>query len=169
MHSEDGSVNGEPAEQSNGISHDGMPISKSDPTKTIYERRKGLHGGIMAPAWPKGVSGNPKGRPKSSSIMQPLLRMLAAHVDEVGEGKAAKEMASDLLQAVRSGNYRKVRSILDLVQFVDGPPEKRIKVESVNAPPVIVLDASDEEAKAISEGFGMKLLPEDADSGGDAD
>lgn len=156
-------MNGKPAEQSNGVSMDGAPRSKSDPTKTIYERRKGLHGGVMAPAWQKGQSGNPSGRPKAASIMEPTLRLLAAKVDAEGSGAVAKEMAVDLLQAVRSGNYKKVRAILDLAVFIDGPPEKRIRVESVNAPPVIVLDATDEEAKAISDGFGMKLLPEETE------
>lgn len=48
-------------------------------------------------AFPPGVSGNPGGRPRGSSVTAPLLRLLAKDENEHGEGRLAVAHAQRLL------------------------------------------------------------------------
>lgn len=140
---------GKPAkvnEKGEKLGHDGE--------HTIYEPRPGWRGGKLAPAWRKGQSGNPKGRPSRASILEPFLRKLSKGAPESGQGKLAVELAEHLIDALKRGHHNKARAILDVMERTDGPIMKQLQVQRVDAPPVFVIDAEVADAKAIAEGFG---------------
>lgn len=149
MHPEDGSVSEKAAEPI---------IDPATGFKLSRPPRQGDwmpgHGGIMAPVWKKGQSGNRKGRPSRSSILAPFLEQLAKDCEGLPQGKIARKIAEDLTQAILDGDHKKARMILDIMERTDGPIEKVLAVKPVNAPPVLVMGATAEEALKLAEGFG---------------
>lgn len=78
-----------------------------------------------------GETKNPGGRPRGSSILAPVLRMLAADRDEeTGEGAEALARAKEYLRAVR-GEIPNADLVLarhaDLIERVDGKPRQTIE------------------------------------------
>jgi hypothetical protein len=77
--------------------------------------------------WPKGVSGNPGGRPKKKPITEELERLLA---DEVPNGKGqtwATVIAEALLHEARKGD---VRAISELANRIEGKPVQAIDLNT---------------------------------------
>lgn len=80
-------------------------------------KRRDEHG-----RFPKGVSGNPGGRPKGCSIKAPLLRKLAERPSKLGEGRRASVYAERLLKlldrdTLTKGQVALVKSIFDLIEI----------------------------------------------------
>ena len=77
--------------------------------------------------WPKGMSGNPGGRPKKKPITEELERLLA---DEVPNGNGqtwATVIAEALLHEARKGD---VRAISELANRIEGKPVQAIDLNS---------------------------------------
>ena len=58
--------------------------------------------------WPKGVSGNPGGRPKGSSVTAHLLRMLAAN-----DGQLAERIAEIIIERALQGDFKFAKEVVD--------------------------------------------------------
>jgi hypothetical protein len=75
--------------------------------------------------WPKGVSGNPGGRPKKKLISDELGRLLQEEALD-GTGKTwAAVIAESLLKEAAKGN---VRAISELANRVEGKPLQAVEL-----------------------------------------
>lgn len=93
----------------------------------------------------QGVSGNPGGRPKGSSILAPWLRLLAADPDlETGEGARACNLANVLLESLESGEPARAKIILEALKITD-PQVKEINVTSMERGGAVPLDDEGDE------------------------
>jgi hypothetical protein len=84
-------------------------------------------GGIVPPPehrWKPGQSGNPKGRPKGASVVEPLLRKLSLDPNEYGEGLSARELAAKLYEKALEGDMKALSIVLDRV---DGPVQQHLE------------------------------------------
>lgn len=76
--------------------------------------------------WPKGVSGNPGGRPKKKLISDELERLLQEEAPG-GTGKTwASVIAESLLRQAAKGD---VRAISELVNRVEGKPLQAVNLD----------------------------------------
>jgi len=76
--------------------------------------------------WPKGVSGNPGGRPKKKAITEELDRLLEEESPN-GDGKTwAVIIAEALLKQAAKGD---VRAITELANRIEGKPVQAMAVE----------------------------------------
>jgi hypothetical protein len=77
--------------------------------------------------FPKGQSGNPHGRPKSTTISDALRKRLAESV-ESADGKTIAELLADrLLLSARAGNLKAIREIADRAE---GRPRQTLDVKA---------------------------------------
>ena len=76
--------------------------------------------------WPKGVSGNPGGRPKKKPITQELERRLAEDAPHAGGKTWATIIAEALLKQAAKGD---VRAIAELANRVEGKPVQTITAD----------------------------------------
>jgi len=77
--------------------------------------------------WPKGVSGNPGGRPKKKAITEELDRLLEEESPN-GDGKTwAVIIAEALLKQAAKGD---VRAITELANRIEGKPVQPIAAEA---------------------------------------
>ena len=75
--------------------------------------------------WPKGVSGNPGGRPKKKAITEDLERLLEEEAPN-GDGKTwAATIAEALLKQAAKGD---VRAITELANRIEGKPLQAMAV-----------------------------------------
>jgi hypothetical protein len=103
--------------------------------------------------WPKGVSGNPGGRPKRKLVTDELERLLLDEAPDAGGRTWATVIAEALLQQARKGD---VRAITELANRVEGKPLQPVELgvdtdlESLaerleNARRLMLRDMSDEQ------------------------
>jgi hypothetical protein len=77
--------------------------------------------------WPKGISGNPGGRPKKQPITGELERLLAGQAANRTGETWATVIAEGLLQQASRGD---VRAISELINRVEGKPLQAFSVTS---------------------------------------
>jgi hypothetical protein len=75
--------------------------------------------------WPKGVSGNPGGRPKKKLVTDELERLLEAEAPEAGGRTWATVIAEALLHQARKGD---VRAITELINRIEGKPLQPVEL-----------------------------------------
>ena len=73
--------------------------------------------------WPKGVSGNPGGRPKKKLITDELERLLEQEAPEAPHKSWATVIAEALLNQARRGD---VRAIAELANRIEGRPLQQV-------------------------------------------
>jgi hypothetical protein len=90
--------------------------------------------------WPKGVSGNPGGRPKTKPLTGEIERLLEQEAPK-GKGQTwARVIAEALLTKARKGD---VRAIAELANRVEGRPFQSVAVD---------VGAQEDLAEAIARG-----------------
>ena len=67
-------------------------------------------------AWKPGQSGNPGGRPKGANLTAAILRKLAADPDDEGIGKATRQIADRVVEALTSGNGKGIEDMTALLK-----------------------------------------------------
>ena len=77
--------------------------------------------------WPKGVSGNPGGRPRKQPITEELERLLTQEVPNREGQTWATVIAEALLQQASRGD---VRAVSELANRVEGKPIQALNVNS---------------------------------------
>ena len=77
--------------------------------------------------WPKGVSGNPGGRPRKQPITEELQRLLLEDAPNHSGEKWATVIAEALLQQASKGD---VRAISELTNRIEGKPVQALNVSS---------------------------------------
>jgi len=78
---------------------------------------------VVGRPWPKGVSGNPGGRPRGRSITARLRELLDADAG-TGDGRTiAEEIARVLLEHAAAGDIKAVREVLDRTEGRPRPAE----------------------------------------------
>jgi Family of unknown function (DUF5681) len=102
--------------------------------------------------WPKGVSGNPGGRPKKKLVTDELERLLQVEAPEAGGRTWATVIAEALLQQARKGD---VRAITELTNRIEGKAPQPVELsgdddldtlaEMIEKARKRVADMSDEE------------------------
>jgi hypothetical protein len=75
--------------------------------------------------WPKGVSGNPGGRPKKKLITDELERLLEQEAPEANGKSWATVIAEALLNQARRGD---VRAIAELANRIEGKPLQPVEL-----------------------------------------
>jgi len=97
--------------------------------------------------WPKGVSGNPGGRPRRKLISDELERLLEQEAPGSSGKTWACAIAETLLKQAAKGN---VRAIVELANRLEGTPRQSVDVAL--SPSEYVRSLSDEEvAQRIAE------------------
>jgi hypothetical protein len=79
--------------------------------------------------WPKGVSGNPGGRPKKKLVTDELERLLQAEAPDAEGRTWATVIAEALLQQARKGD---VRAIAELTNRIEGKPLQPVELSGDN-------------------------------------
>lgn len=75
---------------------------------------KGGHPSNLTP-FPKGVSGNPKGRPKTR-ILREYARKILEEQDQEGRSKVAQELIDILLKYARKGSLGHLQELRHLLE-----------------------------------------------------
>jgi hypothetical protein len=75
--------------------------------------------------WPKGVSGNPGGRPKKKLVTDELERLLQVEAPNAGGRTWATVIAEALLHQARKGD---VRAITELTNRIEGKPLQPVEL-----------------------------------------
>jgi len=114
--------------------------------------------------WPKGVTGNPGGRPKKSPLTDALTDMLQSScLDDPAQRTYAEVIAEMLLKSACRGDIRAVREITDRVE---GRPSHSVSVvteecstcrEAANELRRGLESMTDEQLKALSESLEPEL------------
>lgn len=121
--------------------------------------------------WPKGVSGNPGGRPKKKLITDELERLLKQEAPEATGKSWATVIAEALLNQARRGD---VRAITELANRIEGKPLQPVELSGDNdldtlaermekARKRVLADMSDEELsgklKQLKTELGVPSIP----------
>ena len=107
---------------------------KSPPKPTQKKYPRGRHPNSYAnlKLWPKGVSGNPLGRPK----LKPLTDLLKEYLENPQNAAALVE--SLLKEAIKTGNYLHFKEICDRIE---GKVAQRVELAGGEGLPIQVADA----------------------------
>jgi hypothetical protein len=97
--------------------------------------------------WPKGVSGNPGGRPKKRLISDELERLLQQEAPDASGKTCAAALAEVLLQQALKGD---LRAIAEVANRVEGKPLQAVDLD-VNSPEDIETLTDEELEKRIAE------------------
>ena len=97
--------------------------------------------------WPKGVSGNPGGRPKKRLISDELERLLQEEAPDAGGNTCAAVMAEALLSRALKGD---LRAIAEITNRVEGKSFQAVGLD-VNSPEDIESLSDEELEKRIAE------------------
>ena len=87
--------------------------------------------------WPKGVSGNPGGRPRKKLIDSALEELLLGNDSEI-----AIAIAQKLLTRARRGE---VRAIQLVAERVEGKPRRQIEFSGLDGEPMAIENMTDEQ------------------------
>jgi hypothetical protein len=96
------------------------------------------------------------GRPKGSSILAPLLRILSEDRNEHGEGRLAEMIAQAIVS--RAVNGDDISGLLKLVERIDGAVIKRMEHSIQSDRTVVVHAAEFVEMPSLPGGDGVELL-----------
>lgn len=83
-------------------------------------------GNKIGKQFPKGQSGNPKGRPKLTRLTDALREQLAETNPDAPEETIAEQIARALIKEAKSGNVLAIREIADRTE---GKPKQAIDVD----------------------------------------
>jgi hypothetical protein len=83
-------------------------------------------GNNIGPRFPKGVSGNPAGRPKLTRLTEALREQLSQEMPGAPEYSIAEAIARTLVKEALSGNVQAIREIGDRTE---GKPKQAIDVD----------------------------------------
>ena len=115
-----------------------------DPTNDDYE--VGYGKSPEGSHWPKGVSGNPRGRPKNARGLKTDLReelaskMVIRMNGEKVSGTRQRLMLRTLTARAASGDVRATKLLVDLVMQVFGPEDHIAGAERMSAQDQAILD-----------------------------
>lgn len=87
------------------------------------------HPNLRAP-WKKGECGNPKGRPKGTSVTSRIKRIL----DE-NEGQVSEALAKAMVKAALKGDHKFVKEILDRVE---GKVTDNVELGGTDGSPIVI-------------------------------
>lgn len=87
--------------------------------------------------WPKGISGNPGGRPKRRLIDEVLNELLLTE-----DSKVAEAIARALLGKAKAGDLRAIQLVVERVQ---GRPKQAMELSGIDGGPMRFEDMSDEQ------------------------
>ncbi len=87
------------------------------------------------PPWPKGVSGNPGGRPKGTSLFDAIQREL---VKENGDDKVLRAAAKAYAKMLKSGSFNHAKEVMERQ---DGAVSGELTVKVVFVKPTPPADA----------------------------
>jgi hypothetical protein len=106
----------------------------------LFQRHGGLN--FVQPAEKRQKMSNIQhwGRPKGSSILAPLLRILAEDRNEHGEGRLAEMIAQAIVS--RAVNGDDISGLLKLVERIDGAVIKRME-HSIQSDRTVVVHAAE--------------------------
>jgi hypothetical protein len=90
------------------------------------QKNKFPPGNKVGPRFPKGVSGNPSGRPKLTKLTEALREQLAETLPDAPEETIAESIARALIKEAKSGNVQAAREIADRTE---GKPKQSIDVD----------------------------------------
>jgi HPt (histidine-containing phosphotransfer) domain-containing protein len=76
--------------------------------------------------FPKGISGNPSGRPKLTRLTDALRQQLAEINPDAPEETVAEEIARALISEAKTGNVQAIREIADRTE---GKPKQAIDLD----------------------------------------
>jgi hypothetical protein len=104
--------------------------------------------------WPKGVSGNPQGRPKSAPLAHACRELLAQPVPDDSEGRTyAEAIAQTLAEKALAGDIRAAQEIADRAE---GKARQSIEIEHTE-----LRDAFDKLSREELEAYAVSgTLPE---------
>jgi hypothetical protein len=86
-------------------------LVKTDGKQTV--KGKFPPGNKIGKQFPKGVSGNPSGRPKLTRLTEALREQIAAIAPDVPEETIAEQIARALIKEAKNGNVLAIREIGD--------------------------------------------------------
>ncbi len=99
-------------------------MRKTDEKQTI--KGKFAPGNKIGKQFPKGVSGNPNGRPKITKLTEALREQLAEEMPNAPEETQAEAIARALIRAALKGDVQAIREIADRTE---GKPRQAIDVD----------------------------------------
>jgi hypothetical protein len=97
---------------------------KTDAKQT--QKNKFPPGNKIGKQFPKGMSGNPSGRPKLTRLTEALREQLAENNPDAPEETIAEQIARALIKEAKSGNVLAIREIGDRTE---GKPKQAIDVD----------------------------------------
>ena len=100
-------------------------------TQNSGQNSEGAHGRIenLKP-WPKGVSGNPSGRPRKTPLTDACREVLAEPIPDDPRGRTyAQGIAETLAHKALTGDIRAAQEIADRAE---GKPRQRLEIENSN-------------------------------------
>ena len=94
----------------------------------VNKRKDGTFapGHKLGKKFPKGVSGNPSGRPKLTKLTEALREQLAEEMPNAPEKTIAEGVARVLIREALSGNVQAIREIADRTE---GKPKQAIDLD----------------------------------------
>jgi hypothetical protein len=99
-------------------------LKKTDGKQTVMG--KFPPGNNIGKQFPKGVSGNPSGRPKLTKLTEALREQLAEEMPNAPERTVAEAIARALIREAVGGNVQATREIADRTE---GKPKQSIDVD----------------------------------------
>ena len=99
--------------------------------------------------WPKGVSGNPGGRPRKKLIDEALEELLSNENSEI-----ASDIAQKLLEKARNGDLKAIQVVVERVQ---GRPHPQMEISAATCERPLS-ELSDEELNSQIKELTAKLL-----------
>ncbi len=99
-------------------------LTKTDDKQTA--KGKFPPGNKIGKQFPKGVSGNPQGRPKLTKLTDALREQLAEINPDAPEETIAEQIARALISEAKSGNVQAAREIADRTE---GKPKQAIDLD----------------------------------------
>ena len=142
------------------LGDDGEPIPASErPAK----RRRTLPEALRKAMWPKGVSGNPGGRPRG--ITKRLRQVLA---EDLGDGTTLTDLVVKRdLECALHPKHPDRQALIDLINRIDGKPTMTVQVNEgppyrvydATCDPRLALEAGDEDERGI-KGYASNASPD---------
>ncbi len=103
-------------------------MKKTDGKQMVNKRNDGTFapGHKLGKQFPKGVSGNPQGRPKLTKLTEALREQLAEEMPNAPERTVAEAIARALIREALTGNVQAAREIADRTE---GKPKQAIDLD----------------------------------------
>ncbi len=99
-------------------------MQKTDAKQT--QKNKFPPGNKIGKQFPKGISGNPQGRPKITKLTEALRQQLAETNPDAPEETIAEQIARALISEAKIGNVQAIREIGDRTE---GKPKQAIDLD----------------------------------------